>query len=150
MRVRLTALALALASLPACVNDEGNESFVATLTGAAERPTPVTTAASGSAILTLTSIGSMNFQVSATGLSGPATMAHIHGPGDANAVVGIIHTFAVLSGTGVVSTGSFGAPSNAGVSMDSLMVLLRAGLAYVNVHTAANVDGEIRGQLSPQ
>jgi len=33
--------------------------------------------------------------------------------------------------------------------MDSLAVLLRNGNAYVNVHTAANPNGEIRGQIVP-
>jgi hypothetical protein len=33
--------------------------------------------------------------------------------------------------------------------MDSLLVLLRNGNAYINIHTAANPDGEIRGQIRP-
>jgi len=36
------------------------------------------------------------------------------------------------------------------VKYDSLLVLLRNGQAYVNVHTTANPGGEIRGQLVRQ
>ena len=39
---------------------------------------------------------------------------------------------------------------NPNVSMDSVMKLVKAGLAYVNVHTPANGGGEIRGQLVPK
>ena len=44
--------------------------------------------------------------------------------------------------------GDLGAP--AGMTMDSLLVLLRNGHAYVNVHTPAHPAGEIRGQLVKQ
>ena len=36
------------------------------------------------------------------------------------------------------------------MTMDSLLVLLRTGNAYVNVHTRVNLGGEIRGQVSRQ
>jgi hypothetical protein len=32
--------------------------------------------------------------------------------------------------------------------MDSLLVLMRTGNAYVNVHTSAYPSGELRGQIS--
>jgi len=49
----------------------------------------------------------------------------------------------------VVGTNQTITPSNltGAVGYDSLLVLMRNGMAYVNVHTAANPAGEIRGQL---
>jgi hypothetical protein len=58
---------------------------------------------------------------------------------------------------GLVATGTFGPPNVAGITYDSLLVLIRTGNAYVNVHTNDGVapantgpgdfpGGEIRGQ----
>ena len=52
---------------------------------------------------------------------------------------------------GVLSTGTFPSAQftiKTGVTLDSVLVLLRTGKAYVNVHTVANPSGEIRGQLT--
>ncbi|MEX1258031.1 MAG: CHRD domain-containing protein [Gemmatimonadota bacterium] len=134
----------------------------ATLTGAAERPDPVTTDATGTATFTVTKgsttghdpdasgATTVTYSVSVTGLSGPATMAHIHGPAGVEAAAGIIVPLTVTNTagtTGVIISGSFTTTGNAAVSMDSLVVLMRNGNSYVNVHTAANPPGEIRGQI---
>ena len=47
-------------------------------------------------------------------------------------------------------TGTFTSTNTATISNDSLDVLMRTGNAYVNLHTAANPGGEIRGQLLQQ
>src|SRR6266566_3943059 len=44
--------------------------------------------------------------------------------------------------------GELGAPT--GMTLDSLLVLMRNGHAYVNVHTVAHPAGEIRGQVVKQ
>jgi hypothetical protein len=135
--------------------------FDATLTGAAERPTPVTTTATGTGTFTVTKGSAtgydpnasgpttVTYSVSVTGLSGPATMAHIHGPAGLEAAAGIIVPLTVTSQatTGTILSGSFTTTGHATISMDSLVVLLRNDNSYVNVHTAANEAGEIRGQL---
>lgn len=133
------------------------ERFVARLSGDAERPTPVTTSASGVADFALfrrtdttgTTRDTLTFVVSVNGLSGPPTGMHIHGPGDAETVAGVAHALTIAQGvrSGILAAGSVTTPTNGTISMDSLMTLIRAGLAYVNVHTAANPGGEIRGQI---
>lgn len=81
-------------------------------------------------------------------LTGPATAMHIHGPGTTNQAAGVIldlvpfHFPAVDPANGGVIFGSVVYPTN-------LVADLLAGSNYVNIHTATNPAGEIRGQLIP-
>jgi hypothetical protein len=140
------------------------ENFRATLNGANERPTPNASTATGTA--EITRVGpTLLFRVDVAGLSNPSA-AHIHAPADTtlNAAVrvnlcGATGVPACPTGTpftGTLATGS--AVQVSGISFDSLMVLLRNGNAYVNVHTNDNTGeantgpgdlaaGEIRGQV---
>lgn len=159
MRLRSVFAFVVALSLPVACDDDpaepDEETFEATLTGAAERPNPVTTTATGEATFTVRN-GSVDFEITASNLTG-VRLAHIHGPASADVAAGILVTlltpvaapgFNVANGT--VSEGTF--PSAAftlatGVSLDSVLVLMRNGQAYVNVHTVANGGGEIRGQI---
>src|ERR1700750_2990869 len=80
----------------------------------------------------------LTYSVKFEGLSGPALMAHIHGPADpgANAppVVPLTGTTSPMTGTATLT--------------DAQAADLKAGKYYVNVHTAANKGGEIRGQIT--
>lgn len=135
--------------------------FDATLSGDAERPDPVETDATGTATFTVTK-GSTNgydpdatgpttvtYSASVNGLSGPTTMAHIHGPAGIATAAGVIVTLTVTSQntTGTVLSGSFTSTGHSTISMDSLVVLMRNGNSYLNIHTAENEAGEIRGQI---
>jgi len=149
----------------ACDNDEDDgtgpvvtpEDFTAELTGAAERPTPVVTTATGTATITFTpasssTAASVAYSVTVQGLTGPATVAHIHGPAGVDAAASPIVSFNVTTTSttsGIIAAGVFTSTGHATINMDSLAVLLRNGNAYVNVHTAANPNGEIRGQIVP-
>ena len=59
-------------------------------------------------------------------------------------------------GCSTTDTGTLVSDSNAvttgtpAITFDSLVSAIRAGNAYVNVHTTANPGGEIRGQITPQ
>ena len=131
--------------------DPGPETFSATLTPGAERPNPVDNApnASGTATFTLRTATTMDFAIDVSGLTGPPVGAHIHGPASVDAFAGILVGFTPLASitSGRIASGSFTTPSAAGVSFDSVLVLMRNGNAYVNVHTALNPGGEIRGQI---
>ena len=158
MKLQLSGLLLLTCAFVACSDDEDEptvvvpkpETFSASLAGANERPNPVATAATGSASISVLS-GVATFSISVNGLSGVPTAAHIHGPADPSVAVGVIVPFTPLTNpvaSGTISTGTFTATNNAAVTFDSLLVLLRTGKAYVNVHTAANPGGEIRGTVT--
>ena len=135
--------------------------FTSQLTGEAERPTPVTTGASGTATFGATTgtspffdplatgPKSITYSITVAGLSGEAVEANIHGPADANSVADAIVALNITSPdtTGLVINGSFASTGNTAVSVDSLLTLMRAGLAYVSIRTAANPAGETRGQI---
>jgi hypothetical protein len=121
--------------------------FIAKLDGAQEVP-PVTTTATGTGSFRLKTSSSgtvmeLEYQITFAGLSGSLTASHFH-----NAAVGV--------GGGVVRNISFNGNTAAGswkssdatqpLTSDLLRELL-AGRIYVNLHTAANPGGEIRGQL---
>jgi len=125
-------------------------SFFALLSGANERPTPNTSAGSGAATLSVNGT-TVNYTVAFQGIASAPTGLHIHSPGGINASVGVsvdLLSTPVTATSGVV-TGTFSATNirTTGVSLDSMLVLLRNGNAYVNLHSSAFPGGEIRGQV---
>jgi CHRD domain len=90
------------------------------------------------------------YMITVSGLSGTATMAHIHvgAVGVAGPVVwGFPLKYPADSGT--IDSGSVHLVGDLGhgVTGDSLITLLNNGNAYVNVHTGQYPGGEIRGQI---
>jgi CHRD domain len=107
------------------------------LSGDQEVP-PVTTAAKGSGTITVGMDGAVSGSITTTGIA--ATAAHIHeAPAGKNGSV--IVPF--------VKTGDAWGPAAGAKLTDAQMASLKAGNLYVNVHSAANPGGEIRGQLKP-
>jgi hypothetical protein len=159
----LGALLLAWAGFAVACDDDDDDGvgldeteFRATLEVENEVP-PVTVPsdASGSAFFDVQG-GSVAFQVEVEDITN-VTFAHIHvGPaGVAGPFIVFLFRGAPATGDvdGQLVEGSFTADSILGVggnppiSLDSLLVLMRNGNAYVNVHTTANPLGEIRGQI---
>jgi len=112
--------------------------FKADLSGASEVP-PVTSAGKGTATASLdTATKTLNWTVTYSGLSGPATAGHIHGPAAPGANAGVLVPF----------TGGLVSPIKRSANLtDAQISDLEAGRTYVNLHTADNKGGEIRGQL---
>jgi CHRD domain-containing protein len=71
-------------------------------------------------------------------LTGPATAAHFHGPGEPGKNAGVAVPI-------VPNTSPFEGSATLTDAQESDMM---AGRWYVNVHTATNKGGEIRGQLT--
>jgi hypothetical protein len=165
-RIRLVGvLSACLALVVACEDStdvQGSTTYGATLSGAKEVP-PTTSTATGvfSASLHPTN-GTLSYSVTWTGLTGTVTGAHIHGPADASTNANIIINFASPpTGTtnNTMTTTAAGAAAG-NLNLNTLVVgtidgaqlrtMLDAGQLYVNVHTAANPNGEIRGQIAKQ
>ncbi|SFL98382.1 CHRD domain-containing protein [Bradyrhizobium sp. NFR13] len=73
-----------------------------------------------------------------SGLTGPATMAHFHGPAEPGKNAGVA----------VPITPATSGSEGSATLTDAQAADLLAGKYYVNVHTEANKGGEIRGQVT--
>lgn len=110
--------------------------FAGQLTGAKEVPAVISTGQGLGSFVLNYSATKLEYKVLVSGLSGPITVAHFHyGAADKTGPVVYPLTF-----TGNATAGTLDISA---AFRDSLL----AGKVYINVHTAANPGGEIRGQL---
>ncbi len=132
------AVALALAGCGQLRPSQRVDIYEATLTGAQEVP-PVATAASGMAEVQHDTLRNLiSWKVTFSGLSGPPTGAHIHGPASAGQNAPVAIPFA----------GPLALEIRGQAALTPQQVAdLAAGRWYVNIHSAAHPAGEIRGQL---
>ncbi len=130
----------------------GVEVFRATLSGANEVPASGS-AGTGTATVTLVG-GQLIYRVDVGNIAN-VTAGHVHGPAAAGVNAGVrLNLYVPPAGTppisftttATLSQGVAGLPSV--ISQDSLVVLLRNGNAYANIHTTAFGGGEIRGQFA--
>jgi hypothetical protein len=137
----VTALACLLWLSLLAVAQAAPMSFSLALTGAEQVP-PVTTSATGRADLTYDpSTRLLTWSVTYNGLSGPATMAHFHGPAPAGKNAGV-----------VIWISTKGSPATSPIKGQATLTpeqaqQFTAGNWYINVHTQKNPAGEIRGQV---
>jgi hypothetical protein len=130
----VTIAALALVASPAFAE---NVAFKATLNASSEVP-PNGSKGTGSADVTYDTVSmKLTWTVTFSGLTGNATMAHFHGPAEAGKNAGVA---VPIPGTASPMAGS-------ATLTDAQAADLMAGKWYVNVHTADNKGGEIRGQV---
>ena len=147
----------AVLAVGSCSDDVGptvGEHFVANLSGANEVPAVTTSATATADFTVFKELPGIFFKLNVTGpFTDSVIAAHIHGPADPTQSVGVIVTlFSGKAGpavTGTLAQGVLATPS-VPMTFDSLLVLLRTGQAYVNVHTKTNAGGEIRGQVTKQ
>lgn len=112
--------------------------FTTQLRGANEVP-PVASPGSGSvdaAFNKQTMV--LRWKVTYSGMTGPATMGHFHGPAAVGANAGV-----ALGWSNPVTTGMEGTATLTAAQAADLM----AGRWYANIHSAAFAGGELRGQM---
>jgi CHRD domain len=130
---------LALGAAVAFAGPAFADKMKATLDGKSEVP-PNTSAATGTADIDYDPASKkLSWKVTYSGLSGPATAAHFHGPAEAGKNSGVA--------VPIPNAGSSPVEGSATLT-DAQAADLAAGKYYVNVHTAANPGGEIRGQVT--
>lgn len=159
MRLRFVAICTTAAAIAAAgCSDEyaalspttPPEQFTAALAGAG-----VTTTASGTGTVTLRDSTTARYEVAVANITA-VTAAHIHAgaTGQAGPILATLFTTTtptraiaggVLRQGDITPATRFTAP----FTFDALVAQVRAGTAYVDVHTTANPGGEIRGQLTP-
>ena len=135
LAICIAAAALAV-SVPAAA---ATVHYTAKLDGASETPPNDSKGAGNAAVSLDTAAKKISWKITYSGLSGPATMAHFHGPAPAGQAAGVA----------VPITPPLASPARGSASVtDAQIGDLKAGQWYVNIHTAAHPGGEIRGQLT--
>ncbi len=130
---------LALGATVAFAGPAFAEKMKATLDGKSEVP-PNTSAGKGAADIDYNAATKkLTWKLTYSGLSGPASAAHFHGPAESGKNAGV--AVAIPNATSSPAEGS-------ATLTDAQAADLMAGKYYVNVHTAANPGGEIRGQVT--
>ena len=139
--MKLSAFALcSLLALPAFAAPAAAETMKmsAELKGGAEVPA-TTSAGTGTVDASYdTATKMLSWKGASMGMTGPATAAHFHGPAAPGANAGVMVPAKVAGDTFEGSAALTDAQAKA----------LLAGEVYFNIHTAANPNGELRGQLA--
>jgi len=108
------------------------------LSGGQEVP-PVTTSAAGSGTITVAADQSISGKITTTGIKGTAAHIHVAAPGTNGPVI-----------VPLTKDGENGWAVGPGAKLqDAHYQAFKDGNLYVNVHSAANPNGEIRGQIKP-
>src|SRR5882724_5964366 len=130
---------LALGAAVAFAGPAFADKMKAALDGKSEVP-PNTSAGTGTADIDYDPASKkLSWKVTYSGLSGAATAAHFHGPAEAGKNAGVA----------VPITNPASSPVEGSATLtDAQAADLAAGKYYVNIHTAANPGGEIRGQVT--
>jgi CHRD domain len=140
IRSALCGVAVAACLSASSIANAETVKFKATMDASQEVP-PNDSKGKGTADLTYdTTSKELTWRITFDGLTGPATAAHFHGPAEPGKNADV----AVPIGKGTVTSPITGKATLTDAQAADLM----AGRWYVNLHTAANKGGEIRGQVT--
>jgi CHRD domain-containing protein len=143
--IGLTACSLLQSQSPKTTAAPG-VALAADLSGRNEVPPTNSRAAAGTARFEYDKTSHLvTWNVTFGSLTGTGTAAHVHGPADADANAAVVLSLAPRNMYPIVS------PLQGSATLtDAQAADLMAGKWYVNIHTATNPNGEIRGQLRPK
>jgi hypothetical protein len=131
-------LAFGLAGCGHMMSSGNTAHYHATLSGSQEVPANPSGGTGTADVDVDTSTNTLTWKVSYSGLSGPATAGHIHGPAAAGSNAGVMVPFSSVASS----------PSQGQAKITAAQAAeIAAGRTYVNIHTAKAPGGEIRGQL---
>jgi hypothetical protein len=139
LKTRTMLATLALGATIACAGPALADKLKATLNGASEVPATTGTGKGEADIDFDAATKKMSWKLTYSGLSSPASAAHFHGPAEAGKNAGV--ALAIPNATSSPVDGS-------ATLTDAQAADLLAGRYYINIHTAANPGGEIRGQVT--
>ena len=135
----LTAALVLAAAVPLAAAAADATKFTAKLSGASEVPANTSMGVGTMDASLDTATSQLSWTITYSGLTGPASAAHFHGPAMPGANAGVALPFATAT-----------SPIEGKATLTPAQVAdLMAGKWYANVHTAANPGGEIRGQVMP-
>ncbi|MCJ2133556.1 CHRD domain-containing protein [Methylobacterium sp. J-026] len=133
----LLAFAIPLVAAPAFA--AAGAAYRAALSGGSEVPATPSTGTGAVSATYDPATKRLSWTGTYSGLTGPVTAAHFHGPAKAGENAGVL--------VPVTATTS---PFSGEATLDDAKAAdLEAGKLYFNLHTAANPKGEIRGQVEP-
>ncbi len=140
-RIALAAASLAALALAAGCSSMSSDTVTlgATLTAGAEVPPNASTGSGTAQVWPNKNTNLLKWKVEYTGLTGPATASHFHGPAEVGK-----NTAPVVPFKPPVTSPIEGETTITSAQATDLL----AGKWYVNVHTAKNPGGEIRGQVT--
>jgi hypothetical protein len=136
---RIMLATLALGAAVAFAGPAFADKMTIKLDGKSEVP-PTTSTGTGTADIDYdAATKKLSWKVTYSGLTGPATAAHFHGPAEAGKNAGVA--------VAIPNIGTSPAEGSATLT-DAQAADFVAGKYYVNIHTAANPPGELRGQVT--
>jgi hypothetical protein len=135
-RILLATLALGTVIL---AGPASAEKYKVILDGKSEVPATTSTGTGTADVDYDAATKKMTWTLTYSGLTGPATAAHFHGPAETGKNAGVKIPISNVTSSPVEGSATL---------TDEQAADLLAGKYYVNVHTAANPGGEIRGQVT--
>lgn len=138
-KTMLAAVVAALGATVVLASPAFAETFKATLDGKSEVPPNATTGKGEADIDYDPASKKLTWTLIYSGLTGPATAAHFHGPAEAGKNAGVAVAIPNAAKSPVKGSATL---------TDAQAADLEAGKYYVNIHTSAHPTGEIRGQVT--